>query len=1021
MLASRPNLPGSLRPQDRWARPIGVLVRVCLMAAIAGGVVAAGRGWFFGSEPRIEARQSVNIPDEARHFRFRMVFGLADKTPTRWDGTVHVSPGNVAKIDGWLLERDDEIQGTSGWKIASRRSRPLGEPADLIPPDRWPVVESGVIVAVADGTPHTQVEVQVPGQKFSFTLGELEYGKRVRLLDGAVEVERVPSSVQLTNTAAEQDFPAAAVSSDGTVWVAYVEFTQNSEYERRRQLSREPPEDFDYLAGPAMGDQVLLVKYSGDRWVGAFPVSKANSDVYRCAVAVDGQDRVWVIWSQNVDNNFDLYARAFDPKGAAWPEIRLTRSLGSDIHPVAATDASGRVWVAWQSFRGTNSDIFVASQEKDGFSEPRPLTATDANEWEPAIAAARDGRIAVAWDTYSKGDYDVFFRVAAQGADFGPATAVAASRRFEVRPSIAYDPGGRLWVAWEDASERWGKDFGSHDTNGAGLYHSRSIQVKVFQDGGIFRPATSPGVALLGAEGAALSQPRSASPDPSLAAQRPAHLSPQVPPNPKNSFPQLVVDAKGRVCIAYRSIWPPLRYQIRTLWFESLACYDGERWTGPIFVPDTDNLLDNRPAVVALPDGRLLLVHSRDYRAASFSTAPAARFNNDLYSSQILLPGQAPVMRLARDSAEQQTVDPLVLAERRDIERARATKVDVQGKELRLMRGEFHRHTEISLDGGTDGSLVDMWRYGLDVASMDWMGNGDHDNGHGREYYWWLVQKTTDAYFVGRNFVSMFSYERSLPYPEGHRNVVFARRGVRPLARLQPRVKEDDPGSSPDTLMLYRYLKQFNGVSSPHSSATDMGTDWRDNDPAVETSVEIYQGDRQSYEMPGAPRSNSESDSIGGWRPKGFVSRALEKGYRLAFQASSDHYSNHISYCNIWSESPTRDGILNAFQRRHLYGATDNIIAVVRSGEHFMGDEFQTDKRPLLDVRLEGTRPFARVSIIKDGRYVYSTEPRTQTVEFQWRDNRPQPARTSYYYVRGEQVDGELVWVSPMWIRYTGR
>jgi hypothetical protein len=31
-----------------------------------------------------------------------------------------------------------------------------------------------------------------------------------------------------------------------------------------------------------------------------------------------------------------------------------------------------------------------------------------------------------------------------------------------------------------------------------------------------------------------------------------------------------------------------------------------------------------------------------------------------------------------------------------------------------------------------------------------------------------------------------------------------------------------------------------------------MGTDWRDNDPVVEPVVEIYQGDRQNYEMPDA-------------------------------------------------------------------------------------------------------------------------------------------------------------------------
>ena len=28
------------------------------------------------------------------------------------------------------------------------------------------------------------------------------------------------------------------------------------------------------------------------------------------------------------------------------------------------------------------------------------------------------------------------------------------------------------------------------------------------------------------------------------------------------------------------------------------------------------------------------------------------------------------------------------------------------------------------------------------------------------------------------------------------------------------------------------------------------------------------------------------------------------------------------------------------------------------------------------------------------------------------------PGKTSYYYVRGEQADGELVWASPMWITY---
>lgn len=125
-----------------------------------------------------------------------------------------------------------------------------------------------------------------------------------------------------------------------------------------------------------------------------------------------------------------------------------------------------------------------------------------------------------------------------------------------------------------------------------------------------------------------------------------------------------------------------------------------------------------------------------------------------------------------------------------------------------------------------------------------------------------------------------------------------------------------------------------------------MGTDWRDNDPDSEPVVEIYQGDRQNYEMPGAPRSNNEKDPIGGWRPNGFVNLALEKGYKLAFQASSDHISTHMSYCNLLAAATTREAVFDAFRKRHVYGATDHILAEFTSGSHIMGDAFTSSAAP---------------------------------------------------------------------------
>ena len=100
--------------------------------------------------------------------------------------------------------------------------------------------------------------------------------------------------------------------------------------------------------------------------------------------------------------------------------------------------------------------------------------------------------------------------------------------------------------------------------------------------------------------------------------------------------------------------------------------------------------------------------------------------------------------------------------------------------------------------------------------------------------------------------------------------------------------------------------------------------------------------------------------------------------------------------------------MLEGLKRRHVYASTDNIVADVRCGQYMMGDAFTTATAPEIKVKLVGTAPFAKVHIIKDNQYVYAIEPRKAAVEFTWRDTAAQAGKTSYYYVRGEQEDGEI-------------
>ncbi len=986
---------------------------------------------------------AAHIPAVAQNLTtVRILLGAGDTAINRWDGTIQLSSGSIQSIDPWRFEGSDGISGNV-WHCSTHLVRLFSGTSPIASPGNN-VVANGIVVTVAAGSSDPEVKVTTAQGDFTFQLGEVAYGTPIAKLNGRVVIDRVPASTQITKTKEEEDFPAAAAGKNGEVWLAYVQFRHNPDHNALRAPLPTPPKDFSRWKSPTGGDQVFVRKYAGGAWGAPIAVSDAGLDVFKTSIAVDGQGRPWVFWAQNVRfpgkvANFEIFARLVG-NGTPGKKIQLSSDPGNDVVPVATTDSKGNVWVAWQGWRNGKAAILAATQSGDSFSSAQQVSQSAANEWNPAIAADSNGRVTVAWDSYRNENYDIYMRTSS-GGQWGAETPVAASARYEAYPSIAYESTGRLWVAYEEGGKGWGKDFGAYNTNGVSVYQGRAIRLRGFEpDGSVVETASDIGSVLPGFpsihfdKAGAQKDFEKLDPDVTNAKTRKPDGTAQNMKNARNNFPRLTIDASGRMWLAVRSAHPTFWNSLGTVWTEHLISFDGKTWTNSIFLNHSDNLLDNKPALVSTQGGHLMVIGSSDNRRrfdigevmnnTGGYNAPRKEdpYNNDLYVSEITL-GSASMPLAVKPAAPVRVAGAEVVADKTDlgmVKTLREYKMKSAAGDLKIVRGEFHRHSEISMDGGGDGAIIDQYRYTLDAGSLDWVGCCDHDNGAGREYTWWLSQKLTDIFYAPGKFTPMFSYERSVSYPEGHRNVIFAQRGVRTLPR-QPITGENDPGHAPDTQTLYAYLKFFNGIAAAHTSATGMGTDWRDNDPLAEPVVEIYQGDRQNYEMPDAPRSNSEKDSIGLWRPKGFVSVALDKGYKLGFQSSSDHISTHMSYCNLLAKDSSRESLLEAFQKRHVYGATDNILADVRSGPYIMGDAFSTAEQPSIHVKLEGTSKFAKVVVVKDNKYVYSTQPGSDQVEFSWRDNAPTKGKTSYYYVRGEQDNGEIVWASPMWITYTGK
>ncbi len=543
----------------------------------------------------------------------RILLGVTDREPNRWDGGVVVRGAEIRSIEPWRFEPTDSIAGSS-WKISTNRVRLFGGGGQMGLTEP-PVVANGVIVRLSRLSPDAALDVTTSHGNFSVRLADLTYGKMVPELNGGVSIDLTPPVTQITSDPQEQDHPAATAAKDGAIWLAYTEFIHHKDHDRLRANMQTAPPDFAEYQAPTGGDRVVARSYRNGSWGPPIEISAGGGDVNRPAIAIDASGRVWIIWSANEKGNFDIWARPIENNqpGAA---ARLSCDAGADLDPVAATDSKGAVWVAWQAWRNGRAAIMSVVQTPSGFSQAKALAAGSGNQWNPAIAADANGRVTIAWDAYENGNYDVMMRTAANGA-WGKVIPVAATARYEAYPSIAYDPKGRLWVAYEEGAARWGKDFGAQDSTGIAVYQGRAIRLRGFEsDGRAVTTQIDPGSVITGPMSLQVHAGRQSDSeewlrnDPKRAVERPANRSTPNVVAPKNTLPRLAVDASGRIWLAYRSVTPVWWNPLGTVWTEYLASYDGAKWTGPVYLSHSDNLLDNRPALVSKAAGELAVIGS---------------------------------------------------------------------------------------------------------------------------------------------------------------------------------------------------------------------------------------------------------------------------------------------------------------------------------------------------------------------------------------------------------------------------
>lgn len=332
----------------------------------------------------------------------------------------------------------------------------------------------------------------------------------------------------------------------------------------------------------------------------------------------------------------------------------------------------------------------------------------------------------------------------------------------------------------------------------------------------------------------------------------------------------------------------------------------------------------------------------------------------------------------------------------------------------RIYFGDLHVHGK--WHSNSYGTPAELYEYGRDVSSLDFMGVTDM-YGYRKEG-WPETMAATRQYHAPGRFVTFKGFEYGTDV--GHRNVIYRDCADEPALSKLP---QNDPKA------LFAYYRGRDVIIIPHH--TKVWTEWEYHDPVLAPIVEAYSAWGSGVE---------EVDPL--WhkaiKPGSGLFAALARGYRLGFIGSSDSHTgmpgrsypadrfwcvdSKGGYACVMATELTRESVFDALRQRRCYATTGvrmilefsvNDVgmgqtlplatprAVRRIAVHAIGTE-------LASLRvLKNNREFAQRALTGDEACAdfYDTEP----------------AKTGdFYFIRVVQKDQNTGWSSPVWVNVPG-
>ncbi|MGD2094477.1 MAG: putative Ig domain-containing protein [Phycisphaerales bacterium] len=236
--------------------------------------------------------------------------------------------------------------------------------------------------------------------------------------------KRINSAAKL-----DSDKPVTVCDSNGNIWAAW-------------------------HAGPSGQRDIYVGKLAAgsESFGSAIRVTKNSADQCQPAIALGNKDRLYVVWQDNREGDWDIYISSSN-NGTGWTAEKRVNdpNKGNQTNPDIVIDngSPNRVHVVWQDDRLGNQDICISTSNNSfGAKSVTQVTNNSADQTEPAVTADSTNTIYVVWTDTRGGSHDIY---GAASNNSWANVKIISNAANQSSPAVAAESAGSiLHILWTD-------------------------------------------------------------------------------------------------------------------------------------------------------------------------------------------------------------------------------------------------------------------------------------------------------------------------------------------------------------------------------------------------------------------------------------------------------------------------------------------------------------------------------------------------------------------------------------------